>query len=1347
MKTVACILAVAFSTLIQASEPLKGFYYAESQSPTGKEWENPELLALNKEQPRAWFFTFDGIEEARRVLPEFSRYYRSLDGTWKFHWVGNPDERPAEFYQPSYDVSGWDDVTVPMQWNVAGIQKDGGLKYGTPIYANQPVIFKHTVAVDDWKGGVMRTPPADWTTYKDRNEVGSYRRAFTVPEDWKDRETYINFDGVSSFFYLWINGKYVGFSKNSRNTASFNITPYLNAKGENIVAVEVYRNSDGSFLEAQDMFRLPGIFRTVSLTSTAKVQVRDFRVFPDLDAEYKDGTLRVEADLRNLSRKKAKGYTLSYSLYANRLYSDENSPVEGVTGTVKVEELEKGDSTSAVVTIPVSNPKKWSAESPNRYTLVGQLKDGKGRTVETFSTSIGFCKVEIKDTPADEDEFGLAGRYYYINGKTVKLKGVNRQEINPASGNAITGKQMEEEIMLMKRGNINHVRNSHYSCTPYWYYLCDKYGIYLEDEANLESHEYYYGKESLSHVPEFEAAHVARVMELAHAHVNHPSVVIWSLGNEAGPGKNFVSAYNALHAFDPSRPVQYERNNSIVDMGSNQYPSIEWMRGAVTGKYPIKYPFHVSEYAHSMGNAGGNLVDYWNAIESTNFFCGAAIWDWVDQALFYYDRQTGERFWGYGGDFGDKPNNGMFCMNGILFPDHSPKPEFYEVRKVYQNVGVKALDMKRGKIEVFNKHYFTPLSHYRMVWSLYKDGEKIRESDAFTAPRNIVGPRQKAVYGIPYRYEELEAGSEYFVKIQFQLMKDMPWAKAGFVQMEEQLLVKEAGEHPAMSTLTASLPCPEVSENNGFTTVTGDGFKVVFNNQEGTIHSLEYDGKGMTLNGGGPRIDALRAPVDNDNWAYPAWFENGLHNLKHKATAYKRLNAAGKKGESNTVQLMYTVESQAPNGAALKGGTSGRYTVKEWSDRPFGPDDFKFVTTQIWTVYSDGSIELQSNITSNKEKLVLARLGYSMRLPRELSQYTYYGRGPWNNYSDRRSGAFIEKYRSTVDEQFVRFPKPQSMGNREDVRWCALTDPEGNGVAFIAGDRMSASALPWSAMEMTLAPHPYQLPKPSATHLHLDVAVTGLGGNSCGQGGPLEPDRVKAGNHSMSLIIRPVRKGAFTETAAVSPSGEVPLSILRDRTGMVSVNTRKANAEIVYVLNEDGKDRPYKEPFNLREGGTVTAYYKRNPEVSVTVEFDKMESIPLTVTYASSEETGEGDASHLTDGDLTTMWHTMYSVTVAQYPHWVDFDAGETKSFKGIVYTPRQDGGTNGDIKDFTLQVSDDGKNWGEPVLKGSFRKGKAPQRVMLDKPVKGRYLRFTGLSSQNGADFAGGAEFSVIAD
>lgn len=1340
----ACLLGGVLTANAQQAL-LKGFAYEMQQAPMGKEWESPEKLALNKEQPHSWFFAFSDKESARRVLPEYSSFFQSLNGNWKFNWVGNPDERPVDFFKSEFDVSGWDDVTVPMQWNVVGIQKNGDLKYGVPIYANQPVIFQHKVAVDDWKGGVMRTPPADWVTYKHRNEVGSYRRSFTIPENWENREVYINFDGVSSFFYLWINGKYVGFSKNSRNTSSFNITPYLNKEGENIVAVEVYRNSDGSFLEAQDMFRLPGIFRGVSLTSTSKLQVRDLRVRPDLDADYADGTIRVEADIRNLNKKKAKGYTLSYSLYSNKLYSDENVLVEGVEGTADIPVLENGDNTTATTTIHVKNPKKWSAEYPYRYTLVGELKDKKGRVVESFSTALGFCKVEIKDTPADKDEFGLAGRYYYVNGKTVKLKGVNRQEIEPSVGNAITHEQMEEEIMIMKRGNINHVRNSHYSCEPYWYYLCDKYGIYLEDEANIESHQYYYGKESLSHVPEFEDAHVARVMELAHSHINHPSIVIWSLGNEAGPGKNFVAAYNAIHSFDSSRPVQYERNNDIVDMGSNQYPSIAWMKGAVTGKYKIKYPFHVSEYAHSMGNAVGNLQDYWDAIESTNFFCGAAIWDWVDQALYYYDRQTGDRFWAYGGDFGDKPNSGMFCMNGILFPDHSPKPAYYEVKKVYQNVGVKALDMTKGKIEIFNKNYFTPLNSFKLVWSLYKDGVKVQEGDAFMAPRNIVGPREKAVYGIPYKYDELEKGSEYFVKVQFLLADDMPWAKAGYVQMEEQLLVKAADSKPAMAEVTAEMSRPDVVEEDGFTTVSGNGFTVKFDNKQGTIFSLVYNGKQILREGEGPKIDALRAPVDNDNWAYGQWFENGLHNLKHTATSYNWINRKNKK--DNTVQLMYTVVSQAPNGAKLEGGNSGKNSVKELTDKPFGDDDFKFVTNQIWTVYPDGSVELQSSVNSNKPAVVLPRLGYAMQLPEGLSQYTYYGRGPWNNYNDRCTGSFIEQHQSTVKDQFVNFPKPQSMGNREGIRWCALTDGSGNGVQFVAGTVMSASALPWSALEMTLAPHPYQLPKSTGTHLHLDMGVTGLGGNSCGQGGPLDEDRIKAGNHSLSFIIRPVKNGDFIQTSKVSVSGEVPLSISRSNTGMVSIETSKQNVDIVYTVNGSKKKNPYIRPFELRDGGVVTAFYKSNPSVSVTETYKKLESVPLTVINASSQEAGEGDASNLVDGDVNTTWHTMYSVTVAKYPHWVDFDAGEIKTIKGFTYLPRQDGGKNGNIKNYSLQLSVDGENWGDPVAKGTFSKNNQLKKVLLEKPVKARYIRFTGIDSQNGADFAGGAEFTVIAD
>lgn len=456
------------------TEPLKGFYYASVQTPEGNEWESPGNLALNKEQPHAYFFSFQDKVSARKVLPENSAYWQSLNGDWKFNWVPNPEERPEDFYKTEFDVSGWDNIPVPSSWNIYGIQKDGTQKYGTPIYVNQPVIFQHKVAVDDWRGGVMRTPPADWTTFKARNEVGSYRREFTIPEDWDGKEVFIHFDGVDSFFYLWINGRYVGFSKNSRNTASFNITGYL-VKGTNTVAAEVYRSSDGSFLEAQDMFRLPGIYRTVALTAVPRLHVRDLVATPDLDETYTDGELRIHADIRNLGKKVAKGYSMVYSLYANQLYSDENTPVAGVTASAPIAVVEAGEEQGTEVVMKVKNPDKWSAELPYRYTLVGELKDKKGRVVETVSTIVGFREVEIKDTPASEDEFGLAGRYYYVNGKTVKLKGVNRHESNPGVGHAITRKMMEDEIMLMKRANINHVRNSHYPDDPYWYYLCNKY--------------------------------------------------------------------------------------------------------------------------------------------------------------------------------------------------------------------------------------------------------------------------------------------------------------------------------------------------------------------------------------------------------------------------------------------------------------------------------------------------------------------------------------------------------------------------------------------------------------------------------------------------------------------------------------------------------------------------------------------------------------------------------------------------------------------------------------------------------------------------------------------------------
>lgn len=1327
------------ATAQSSGNQIEGFRYGTEIAPTGKEWESPEDLALNKESPRSYFFSFEDQASAQKVLPENSAYWQSLNGTWKFHWVKHPDERPASFYEENYNVSAWDDVPVPMSWNIYGIQKDGSLKYGVPIYVNQQVIFQHQVKVDDWRGGVMRTPRTDWTTYIYRNEVGSYRRDFTVPSNWDGREVYINFDGVDSFFYLWINGKYVGFSKNSRNVASFNITKYLNKNAENSVAVEVYRNSDASFIEAQDMFRLPGIFRTVSLTSKPKVHIRDLVVIPDVTNNYKDGVvggfLSISADIRNLDKKQAKGYKVVYSLYANELYKDATSLISGVSAEVFGIQVFPQRSATSHVKLEIINPNLWSAERPYRYTLVAELKDKKGSVVETVSTYVGFRKVEVKDTPAAEDEFGLAGRYFYVNGMPVKLKGVNRHETNPETGKVVSREQMEQEIFLMKRANINHVRNAHYPDDPYWYYLCDKYGIYLEDEANIESHEYYYGEASLSHPVEWKNAHVARNLEMVHATINHPSIVIWSMGNEAGPGQNFVESYNAIKKVDSSRPVQYERNNSIVDIGSNQYPSIEWVRGAVKGTYKLKYPFHISEYAHAMGNASGNLIDYWEAIESTNFFMGGALWDWIDQSMYYYDKTTGEKFFAYGGDFGDRPNDGTFVNNGLIFADMKPKPQYYEVKKVYQNIGVSGVDMQRGIIEIFNKNYFTDLRDYKLQWSLYEDGVEI-EQKAF--PVSDIAPREKRQVTIPLDYAKLKKQSEYFLKVQFILKEDRPWASNGYVQMEEQLLVKRAEEWPSIAELQSHRPTT-VLDNGGIKVVKGEGFTANFDLETGTIFSLLYGSDTLIREGEGPKLDALRAPVDNDNWAYLQWFEKGLHNLQHRALSsnvYTRKDGA--------VVLSFVVESQAPHGATIRGGTSGTYTLAEHEDRPFGGEGFKFTTNQVWTVYPDGSIELASSIISNDASFNLARLGYSFQLPDNYGNYHYYGRGPINNYADRKTAQNIELHKSTVKDQFVPWPSPQSMSNNEEVRYSALTNDEGNGVAFIARDVMSVSALPWSELEVTLASHPHKLPQSSGTHLHLDAAVTGLGGNSCGQGPPLEQDRVKATPTTFGFIIRPVTNNDYREQSQVVAAGDVPVAIARSRTGEVSVLSQVTNAELYYTVN-NGAIKSYDEPFILREGGQVVAWDKNNDKIKASAAFSKIETVPLQVVFASSQETGGERAANLVDGNPNSIWHTMYSVTVAQYPHWVDFDAGEIQQIKGFTFLPRQSG-ANGDIKDYRVQVSIDGQNWGEVVREGSFpQRDKKLQTVLFDKPVQGRFVRFTALSAQDGQDFASGAEFNVL--
>ena len=1266
----ACLLMALWPCAWAQHTPLGGFAYGDKEAPTGKEWESVEELALNKEYPRAYFFSFDNEAQAAQVRPEKSPYWLSLNGQWRFHWCKTPDERPKDFYKTNYDASGWDMTPVPSNWNVQGIQKDGKLKYGLPIYVNQPVIFYHERKVDDWRQGVMRTPPQTWTTYEYRNEVGSYIRYFEVPREWKGREVYIDFDGVDSFFYLWINGKYVGFSKNSRNAASFNISKYLK-KGQNKLAVEVYRNSDGSFLESQDMFRLPGIFRTVALRSTPKVQIRNLNVLTDTD-NLSDWQLKVTAEVRNLGKKEAKDYRLQYAVYKNILYKDDAQKVDALQATTEVQAVAPNAIEKVSAAIDVKQPDMWSAEAPNRYVLVAQLVDKKGKVIEAASTYFGFRKVEIKDTKAEDDSFGNAGRYFYVNGKPIKLKGVNRHETHPEQGHVVTHAQMEEEVMLMKRANINHVRCSHYPPDPYWFYLSDKYGIYLEDEANIESHEYYYGKESLSHPKEWEKAHTARVVEMVEAAYNSPSIVIWSLGNEAGPGQNFVTAYNHLKTLDTSRPVQYERNNDIVDMGSNQYPSVAWVKGAATGKYDIKYPFHISEYAHSMGNAVGNLADYWEAIESSNYICGGAIWDWVDQALTNYT-PDGKPYAAYGGDFGDFPNDGQFVMNGIIFANRSPKPQYYEVQKVYQNIKVKKLSF--DTFQITNKSYFEPMEGYEGVWKLYRNGDLVEERSFDVSP---LKPQMKGIVTIAPK--RMDSKSEYIVAIEFRQAADRPWAKQGFVQAREQFIIQEAGQKPAIATV-AKGNALELSPDKKM--IVGKDFSVMFDFDKGTIETLRY-GNNTIIENSGLALNAFRAFTNNDRWAYQQWFAKGLHNLQHKALAKSvKANANG------SYSYSFTVQSQAPNAAKIEGGTaSGRNKIVELTDRAFNDADFRFVTNQVFTVYPDGSIEVQASIGSNDDFVNLPQLGYLVTMPKTYFRFTYYGRGKQDNYPDRKSGAFLGIYESDVLKEVVNFPKPQDMGHHQDSRWAALTNMRGAGAIFVGTQPMDVAALPYTAQEMTLAGHPFELPNPSASYLQLNIATTGVGGNSCGPT-PLQRDRVMATQHRFGFIIRPAQSN-LVEAANVSASTQAPAFV----SGLI-----------------------------------------------------KRSTIPMKVIFASSEEVGAGNASHLVDGNPNTIWHSVYSVTVAKHPHWVDFDLSKAVSFKGISYLPRTDEAGNGDVKDFSISISDDAKTWKE-VHKGSFSYNRGTvQQVLFKAPVKARYVRFTALSEQYGQDFASGAEFGLIAE
>ncbi len=1282
------------------------------ETPTGMEWQQEQNLSFRKEEPRASFASFPDFETAKKLRREESPWFKPLDGKWKFSWVGNPHERAKDFYKPEFDVSAWKEIPVPSNWQLEG--------YDTPIYSNQSYTFKR-----DWPR-VMGEPPFGWSAFKERNPVGSYRRTFTVPDGWKDREVFVNFEGVDSFFYLWINGRYVGFSKDSRTTAAFNISKLL-VPGENVIAAEVYRYSDGSYLECQDMWRLSGIFRSVFLNATPKLQIRDVFALPDLDASYQDGSLKVTTTIRNLGDSETSLPQLKFTLldFTGKEIASQTRAAEGT--------LAAGKEQAVVASLSVKAPLKWTAETPNLYTLL--IESSSGSTLEAVSIRTGFRKIEIKD--------GV----FLVNGQPIKLKGTNRHEMEPDTGHAVSRERMMADIRRLKEANINHVRTSHYPNDPYWYELCDVHGIYLLDEANIESHGYYYGDQSLSHPPEWQAAHVDRVVNMVQRDKNHPSIILWSLGNEAGPGKNFQAAHEALKAIDTSRPDHYERNSDLVDIDSTMYPDVDSVTKLAAEKNRKK-PFYICEYAHSMNNALGNLADYWKAIESSNNILGASIWEWQDQSIHAkesngvvtVDLARGKpepgwmKFQAYGGNFGDKPNDGLFILKGVVFANRDPKPAFWEVKRVYQDIVTQPVDLKAGTVEVMNKHFFRDLSGFQARWSLTEDGKELQQG---TLPPLQVAPRGKQTLTIPFTTPVIVPGADYQLRISFHLREDSSWASKGYeVAANQHALPLEKSESVAVLPTGAM----KVSDKGGLKVVEGAGFSASFDPKTGGIVSLIHGGKERLA--GGSRLNAYRAFTDNDKWTSAAWFASGLHTLSDQASEL-RVDQSSK----GAVSLLATVRSQGVTSDKVPELNSGFHQVV--AGNPIGEKGFHFESTFVWTVMGDGTVVFDVIGQSVGPTIVLPRLGQEFQISPLLNRFSWYGRGPAENYPDRKTGSDFGRYLKPVSELLVPYPKPMDMANHEDVRWCALTTPAGDGLVVASRNgKMSATALPWSASELTGSRHIPRLPVSKRTVLSLDDQVLGLGGASCGPD-PLPRDTIRSGPYRFGFVIRPIKAGQDPAVLARLPVPVLaPVKIELNAVGRVILTSPVAGAKLRFRVN-GGEWKPWLTPLALSEGAVVEAAAEVPgylPSPIARREF------PLTlrkelwsVVKADSVEQGEGNPVHAFDGKPETYWHTRWQGAEPKPPHELVIDLGVKAEISGFTMLPRQQQ-ENGRIKNYEFYTSEDGSAWGAPAAKGAFSGGVESARVEFPEIRSARFIRLVALSEVNGNAWSAVAELDVLA-
>ncbi len=1007
------------------------------------EWQDPLVNAVNRAPMHTNYFAYPSAEEAAAGCRSASSNYMSINGAWKFNWVKDADMRPTDFWQTGFNDKGWDTIQVPGMWELNG--------YGAPLYNNTGYA---------WQYQFKNNPPEVPVT---GNHVGSYRREVTVPDSWNGKQILAHFGSVSSNMYLWVNGKFVGYSEDTKLDAEFDITKYVKP-GKNLIAFQVFRWCDGSYFEDQDFMRYSGVARDCYLYSREKVRIQDIRVTPDLDGNYDNGSLDIRLDLTG-------SCTVTLAL---------TDPA----GSVVAGKTVSGKKGSLDIAMEVDSPAKWTAETPFLYTLTATSVSGAG--TEVIPVKVGFRKIEMKNAQV------------LVNGQPVLFKGANRHEMDPDGGYMVSKERMLQDILRLKQLNINAVRTCHYPDDYYWYELCDKYGFYVVAEANIESHGMGYEEQSLAKFPLYEQTHLERNERNVRKFFNHPSIIFWSLGNEAGYGVNFEKCYEWVKKEDPSRPVQYERaeHEYATDIFCPMYYSYEDCVKYCESN-PSK-PLIQCEYAHAMGNSEGGFKEYWDLIRKYPVYQGGFIWDFVDQSPRQYNAD-GKQFYGYAGDFDrydvDKDQN--FCNNGLISPDRNFNPHAYEVKHIHQSIWTSPADMDKGTVSVYNEYFFRDLSAYRLEWQLLADGIVMQTGSV----ENIdIAPRQSAEIALGYDGSLTGNGKEWMLNVCYRLKNAEDPLPAGYTVAYNQIPLSGYGYDASISNAVRSnetIPAPQFADNDErYLVVTGENFRIEFTRKTGFMSLYEYDGKSLMEKGSELRPNFWRAGTDND---YGAW-------LQQKYAVWK-----------NPAFKLNSLEHSVKDGMAC---VTASYEIP----------DVKAGLTIEYVINNHGTVKVTQKMTAGDAAGIpdMYRFGMRFEMPEKYNTLEFYGKGPFENYADRQHAALVGLYRQSVAEQFYPYIRPQETGTKAGLRWWKVIDNSGSGLKFYSDAPFSASALEYSIEMLDDGEgknnrHPSDLVKSGSTNICVDKVQMGLGCVNSWGALPLDEYRLHYGDYEFTFVIQPVK--------------------------------------------------------------------------------------------------------------------------------------------------------------------------------------------------------------------------------